>query len=208
MSITSLANDEIRKVERPLLLKRSQDKLIDYTVDLCPKYNIEQTAATNFALDLWKEAEQPIKYDLIRDINFPNSNQASNALDTLVKYIPTESITLYVAAVSATPALKATLTFVNEVRLYWFFVVLTPLLFILIYAGKRASLNLPPLPSLKSWPWWKLIAATIAFVVWALVVPTNPYIGGPLQGAVAGFAAILVSTFLSLLAPIFDKQQP
>jgi hypothetical protein len=61
----------------------------------------------------------------------------SNALDSLSRYIPTEIVTLYVATLSAMAALMATLTLVTDVKLYWFFAVLTPVLLLLILAGKR-----------------------------------------------------------------------
>ncbi len=61
--------------------------------------------------------------------------------------------------------------------------------------------------SVGNWPWWKLIASTIAFAVWALAVPNNPII--PLNsaagGVLAGFAALFVSTILNFVAPFFEK---
>lgn len=133
----------------------------------------------------------------------------NNALSMLVKYIPTESITLYVAAISAAPALKSFSARINETLIYWLFAILTPVLFALIYLGKRKAAQLPPSPPLKDWPWWKLFAATVAFIVWALAVPGNPYVSGDTAGgAVAGFFAIFISTILSILEPIFDRPEP
>jgi hypothetical protein len=57
----------------------------------------------------------------------------------------------------------------------------------------------------KDFPWWKLLASTIAFLVWALAVPTSPYLSGQAGGAVAALAALFISTFLSLFEPIFDR---
>ena len=135
----------------------------------------------------------------------PSDNQVTNALSLLIKYIPTEAITLYVAAVSAAAALKLTFPFINEVRLYWFFgVVLTPALLILVYASQRKTAGYRPLPPLLDWPWWKMVSASIAFLVWALAIPNNPYIQGIGAGAVAGFCAIFVSTLLSYFEPFFE----
>ncbi len=132
--------------------------------------------------------------------------KASSALDSLARYIPTEVITLYVAASSAMPALAATFEFATPETLYWIFGVgLTPLLALLIFVGKRRGAGLRALPpTVKKWPWWKLIASTVAFLVWALAVPTTPYLTGAAGKVVAAFGAVLVSTFLTLLEAIFE----
>lgn len=130
----------------------------------------------------------------------------SNALSLLIKYIPTETITLYVAALSAAPALK---TFsqqrVNEYGIYVFFAVFTPVLFALLLLGKRRAAHVKPLATVKNWPWWKNVAATIAFLVWGLAVPGNPLVTGEAGGAVMGFLAIFISTLLSILEQLFDN---
>ncbi|HEX8141034.1 MAG TPA: hypothetical protein VF553_00455 [Pyrinomonadaceae bacterium] len=136
------------------------------------------------------------------DTEAEGEKNVSNALSQLVKYIPTETITLYVAAISAATALKT--IGITELGIYWFFAVLTPLLVVLIYLGKRKAAGLPVIPPLADWPWWKTIAATIAYLVWALAVPNNPYVKGDGQGAIAGFFAIFISTLLSVLEQIFD----
>jgi hypothetical protein len=129
----------------------------------------------------------------------------NNALSMLVKYIPTETITLYVAAISAAAALKGFWPRLDETFIYWLFGLLTPVLFAFILLGKRRAAHLSPLVSLKDWPWWKNVAATVAFLVWALAVPGNPYVKGDTSGAVAGFFAIFISTILSVLEPLFDQ---
>jgi hypothetical protein len=86
---------------------------------------------------------------------------------------------------------------------YWFYVALTPVFFLLVYiSGVRAASK--PVPGVNQWPWWKLVASTIAFAVWALAVPGSPYIT-PATGALAGLAALFVSSILTLLEPIFTK---
>jgi hypothetical protein len=132
----------------------------------------------------------------------------NNALSMLVKYIPTESVTLYVAAASAVPALKNFSARIDEGSLYWFFGLLTPLLFALILIGKRKAAGVSPSATFKDWPWWKTIAATIAFLVWALAVPGPPDIRGDTSGAIAGVFALFISTFLSILEPIFERPAP
>jgi len=131
--------------------------------------------------------------------------KTSAAFEALARYIPTEVVTLYIAAASAMGALKQALPGVNETNTYWFFVVVTPLAFLVVYAGKRLANNETALPGLAQWPWWKLVAATAAFAVWALAVPTTPYLTGVAGGAVAAFFATFVSVLLSLLAPLFER---
>jgi hypothetical protein len=135
------------------------------------------------------------------------STGASNALSALARYIPAEIVTLYVAALSAMPAITATFAGVTEVRLYWFFVALTPVLLLLVLAGKRRGEGFNAFPSLRDWPWWKLVASTVAFLVWALAIPATPYLPGPQGKVVAAFGALLVSTFLTLLEPIFEPSR-
>lgn len=134
-----------------------------------------------------------------------NPDPGNNALSQLVKYIPTESITLYVAAISAAAALKSFSPRITEASIYWFFGILTPLLFVFIYLGKRRTAGFPIIPPLSQWPWWKIFACTVAFFVWALAVPGNPYVKNDASGAVAGFFAIFISTILSVLERIFDQ---
>lgn len=131
--------------------------------------------------------------------------KTSAAFEALARYIPTEVVTLYIAAASAMAALKEALPGVNENNTYWFFVIVTPVVFLVVYVGKRLANQQPALPPLGQWPWWKLVAATVAFAVWALAVPTTPYLTGAAGGAVAAFFATFVSVLLSLLAPIFER---
>ena len=134
----------------------------------------------------------------------PPRTTVNNALSMLVKYIPTESVTLYVAAISAAAALNSFWS-ITGTHIYWFFAALTPVIFILIYLGKRRALRLPTLPRVSEFPLWKLFACTVAFLVWALAVPGNPYVSPESGGAVVGFFALFISTVLSLLEPIFDR---
>jgi hypothetical protein len=44
-----------------------------------------------------------------------------------------------------------------------------------------------------------MLAASIAFIVWALAVPNNTIVTGPGWSAIVGVAALLVSSVLNLL---------
>lgn len=130
-----------------------------------------------------------------------------SALAALTKYIPTESVTLYVATVSALPSLKSTLPSLTASHAYWFFVIFSPLLLLLLYFNQLATAG-KPFGSIAQWPLWRLIASTIAFAVWALAVPGNGIISGDGAAVLAALGALLVSTVLNLVAPIFERLSP
>ncbi len=182
MSINSMTNDELRRCNdfrRQAVIQSPVAK--DLSMPVPPA---TARAATEIALQ---------------------DNTVTSAVDSLVKYIPTEVVTLYVAALSATPVVRSAIPAFDTRVTYWGFAVITPLLLLLVYASKRSSSGLAPLPRVKEWPWWKMFAATIAYLVWALAVPSSPYISGEAGVLIAGFGAIVISTFLSLLEPIFER---
>jgi hypothetical protein len=83
----------------------------------------------------------------------------------------------------------------HRARLFW--------LAELVAIRKRRTEGLSVLPQgLGEWPWWKLIACTIAFAVWALAIP--PLVNSDPGEVVAGFGALLISTFLSLVGGVVD----
>jgi hypothetical protein len=197
MSLTSLANTEMLRKERGSLRVRHRPKVIQFVNDsIALKHNLAPNSVSDLADDIVDLTTTQVAEDA----------KASNVLDSLVKYIPTESVTLYIAAVSAMSALQLTFPPITPVIVYWFFVVLTPILFLLIYVGKRRNVELPPFPAgIKNWPWWKLAASTIAFSVWALAIPAAPYLTGNAGNVVAALLALFVSTLLSLLQPVFER---
>src|SRR6267143_6667619 len=186
MSLTGLASSEILRVASPSLNERSLDILTRHAIDFGPKYSLTAENSRQFMTEVVKKAspEEEKQYD------------SSNALQSLVKYIPTESTTLYVAAMSAKDALNATISFFTPTFSYWFFAFLTPVLFLMIYVAKRRAKDLATFPQLRDFPWWKVVASIIAFLVWGLAFPSNPYSTTPLQGAAFAFSAVFVSTLL------------
>lgn len=126
-----------------------------------------------------------------------------SAVTALVRYIPTEIITLYIAAVSVAPALNEAVHFLTPRALYWSFVLLTPIMFMIVFLN-RLAIERQKFPGLRQFPWWKLMSSTAAFAVWALAVPNNPYIDTVAASAAAGLAALLASTILTLLEPIVE----
>ena len=132
------------------------------------------------------------------------SDQVTNALSMLIKFIPTEVITLYIATLAVLPLLQAQWSFISRYNVYVLYIVLAPVLLVAIYMGKRKTaggLSLLP-TTLKEWPIWKMIASAIAFSVWALAVPENGLLEGDLGGAIGAFLAVFISTLLSIADPL------
>src|SRR5450759_3828699 len=137
MSINSMTNDELRRrneFRRQAVIQSPIAK--DLSMPVPPATT---RAATEIALQ---------------------DNTVSTAISSLVKYIPTEVVTLYVAALSATPVVRSAIPTFDTRVTYWGFTFITPLLLLLVYASKRASSGLPALPIVKELPWWKMCAAT------------------------------------------------
>jgi hypothetical protein len=128
-----------------------------------------------------------------------------DAVAGLTKYIPTESVTLYVATVSAQVVLLG--VGLTPHFWYWFFICLTPLLQLVLFLRQLAVAKKNWKVPIKLWPWWRIIASTLAFAVWALAVPGNPIIDtdSATGGVLAGFCALLVSFALNLFSPFFEK---
>lgn len=137
------------------------------------------------------------------------ANHINQKRPIIFKYIPTESVTLYIAASSITTALITLVPWLSPERIYWFFAALTPLLVLLIYLGKHRDVSGKSISflSVSKWPLWRMFAATVAFLAWALAVPNNPYIGDNITlGSVAGFIALFTSTILGVLEPMFERR--
>jgi len=191
MSISELANDEILRTSR-----RNLD--LGAVID----QHLNPVVAT-LGLNAGAAAQLRTAMQPVAAANPVQKTSGATALDGLVKYIPTETITLYLAATAALSSLTKTAPGLWPMYLYWGFVALTPILFLLIYLGKRRSQNLPLLPdTIGDWPWWKLIASTIAFMVWALAVPL--LVDTDLGKIAVAFGALLVSTLLSLIGAVIE----
>jgi len=125
--------------------------------------------------------------------------EAQNALSALVEYVPAETITLYLAVATALPVIQRAVPLLTTPVAYWGFLVLTPILFILIYGGKRKAQGDPRLPDWRNLPWWPMIAATIAFAIWGLTAPHHPYFPGEDGDVVVGVLAVVGSVILGVI---------
>lgn len=133
----------------------------------------------------------------------------AGAIEALIKYIPTESVALYIAAVAAIPSLEALYAAgslrVVRASVYWgFALVVTPLLFVLILFAKRRESGLAPVPPREEFPLWDFVAATVAFSVWAILIPNGPIESAAL-GIIGPVVAIAASVLLNLIGRILTK---
>jgi hypothetical protein len=120
--------------------------------------------------------------------------------DLLIKYIPTETVTLFVAAMAAASALTATWPWITVRVLYYGCAALTPIVLLLIALAKRraAGVSGSILPALL----WPMFAATLSFLVWAHSFPELG-LSEP-QRMAWGVAALFVSLLLGLVGDALE----
>jgi hypothetical protein len=133
-------------------------------------------------------------------------SQVNAAIRTLTTYIPTETLTLYVAVLAVLqPPTKEGLAGPNW-AIFWWFLIATPLVIWLVYITKVKTAGKPiPWAPLK-WPLWEMAAGTIAYVAWAFALPTTPFASlAWYSTGLAGVIVLITSTILGLLAPLFAR---
>jgi hypothetical protein len=109
MSLTSLIDEEIMKTDQEFVRARLEPIVSVHLARIAPKYGLSHQTIEGLRDDLLPLAAEPPT----------ERTRASNALDTLVRYIPTEAITLYVAALASMTQLKATFPILTDVRVFW-----------------------------------------------------------------------------------------
>jgi hypothetical protein len=130
----------------------------------------------------------------------PATPAPKDNFDGLTKYIPVETITLFVAAMATMTALTAMFPGITKWHVYGVCAAITPLiLWLSAFNAFRSGAGTGAFPL----PWWRMTAATVAFLVWSLSVP--PMLTDA-QLPVAGLGALLISLFLTLFDPIFDRK--
>ena len=132
------------------------------------------------------------------------TNAATNALQVIAAYIPTEILSLYVACISVLHHGEAVTR--GEWIAFWSFLAATPATVWLVFAIKLQAAGRPlPLQTSK-WPVWEMSAATIAYVAWAYALPGTPF--SELKSyspGIAGFLVLIVSAVLGLVAQLFQR---
>ena len=118
-------------------------------------------------------------------------------------------MTLYVAALSAMPAIAATFAAVTEVRLYWFFVAFTPVLLLLVLAGKATWRRIQRLPILEGLAVVEAGSVDGGISHLGARDTRHPVPPGRAGQVVAAFGALSSSPsdLLTLLEPIFEPSR-
>lgn len=134
----------------------------------------------------------------------PISAPVDTTFNVLFGYIPTEIITLYVAVLAAIQEQG------HVTRAEWLtfqiFLVATPIVVWLVYGAKLKSLEKRLPLAFGAWPVWEMFAATAAYAAWAFALPHSPFSQYSwYSSALSGVAVLVVSTFLGLLAPFFQR---
>jgi hypothetical protein len=130
------------------------------------------------------------------------------AADSIVTYIPTEIVTVYVAAAAAIHT-AGSKPGTGQWILLGALLVLTPITTWALFAAKIHGLgeSMPVAP--RNWPWLHIIIASIAFLLWSFTLPNTPF--EQLRWYTPGLAAVvlLVGTMvLGLAAPFFRPSAP
>ena len=126
---------------------------------------------------------------------------STKALDDLVRYIPTEVITLYLAALGLVGT--ASEKYTGRWIAFATFAALTPIAVWVDWLIKRRRLKRSP--ELR-FSWFNPCAATLAFVAWAFALPGTPF--GDLSWYDAkwgGFVALVVSVVLGKVSALVEE---
>jgi hypothetical protein len=132
----------------------------------------------------------------------------SAALQVITTYIPTETLTLYVAFLAVLrDANTQRVDSTSALWVFYFFIAATPLFVWLVFAARLKTSGggrtLPLHPA--TWPVWEMFAATAAYAAWASALPDSPFAGVGMAPAMGGIFVLVTSTLLGLAAPIFQR---
>jgi hypothetical protein len=114
------------------------------------------------------------------------------ALGAIGTYIPTEVMATYLAVLAAIPAGRG---HSFQWLMFWAFLGATPIVVWLGVAVARQSQGIVVKPA-KQWPWWSMIAATVAFGAFVLVLPGSVTRDVSWYESWMGSIAIILSAFI------------
>jgi hypothetical protein len=134
-----------------------------------------------------------------------SSSVGGSKAEVLVGFIPGEALTAYLAVGSAIAATATTEQ--PKLGLRWamfaLFALLTP---VAAYAMWRAKLPASQAARRRA-PWLEMMAATVAFLVWATSLPTAPLAEWRLYDPAYPVIAVVVGGLLLALVTPFAKRQ-
>jgi hypothetical protein len=116
----------------------------------------------------------------------PLNGAQTDYLGKLVQYIPADIVAGYVAVFALADSGD------NNRKAEWIvayvFLALTPFVVITTFVGQVHKAQ-RKWPSLREWPWFKIIIGMVAYVAWVFALPNTPMLD---WGDVTGFAQTLV----------------
>lgn len=133
------------------------------------------------------------------------------AMKTIVAYIPTEIVTIYVAVLAAAPPAppgKPEELLAWQLWAFGIFLFTTPVAVWVLYAVKTKAGGSPLPKSPGEWPIWEMAAATICYVAWAGAMPQSPLQSLGYGQALASVVMLVVTTAVGMVAPLFQKTLP
>jgi len=118
----------------------------------------------------------------------------SKALKSIGTYIPTEVMATYLAILAIVPTNRG---HGFQWLMFWLFLIATPLVVWLgIMAAHKSSGRAFVGKPISQWPWWSMIAATVAFAAFVLVLPGSVMNDVSWYEAWMGSVAIILSAFV------------
>lgn len=128
-----------------------------------------------------------------------------SALKSIVDYIPTEIVTVFVA-VTAALSDASTSSRAGQWVAFWVFLILTPVTLWALTAARLRAGGAPLPLDPKNWPWPELGVATVGYAMWAFTLPTTPFADFGWYRPGLGTAVLLVGTLvLGLGAALFAR---
>jgi hypothetical protein len=136
------------------------------------------------------------------------ATSATSALSAIAAYIPTEVVTVYVAVLATIgvtePADGAPFT---PLPVYAAFLILTPIVVWGLYASRAVAAGKRLPRSVRSWPKWEMVAATLAFAAWGAALPSSPLgVFSWFMPALAGVVALVLSLLIGVFSPLFSAR--
>jgi hypothetical protein len=135
----------------------------------------------------------------------------SNVVDQLVRWIPTETLTLYIAYIAvATLPTPPEGQELHQADFFWQWLgvaagaIITAVVVVLLAVGKVRATKEP-----YRWPTFEMVAGAIAFVAFALALPDTPLLD--FEGYKTEVGALIVTSvtvLIALVAYALGKQPP
>jgi hypothetical protein len=126
------------------------------------------------------------------------------ALRSIGTYIPTEVMATYLAILAAIPSDRGHRF---QWLIFWVFLIFTPIVVWLGVSVARQTQGIVVRPA-QQWPWWSMLAATVAFAAFVVVLPGSVTRDISWYESWMGTVAIILSAFvLGIGDQLFGSQK-